>query len=257
MRDVHALARAALDLLLPPHCPSCGTEVAAQGTFCAACFGALNFVVEPLCQGCGLPFATASSGGQELLCQGCRLYPPPWRHARAAFLYDDASRRLILPLKYADRQENAAVLATHMARAGRTLLAQADLLVPVPLHRWRLFRRGFNQAALLAQCVGRLAGRPVCVDALVRTRRTRVLGTLSAAGRGEELKGALAVRSGRAALLRGRRILLIDDVLTSGATAGACAKTLLDAGARHIDVLVASRVPDPRWYHDADSADTD
>jgi ComF family protein len=255
MRRVHTLALAALDLLLPPHCPSCGTDVAGQGTFCAACFAALNFVVEPLCEGCGLPFAIA--GGQERLCQGCRAYPPPWRHTRAAFLYDDASRRLILPLKYADRQENASVLATHMARAGRTLLAQADLLVPVPLHRWRLFRRGFNQAALLAQAVGGRAGRPVCVDALRRTRRTRVLGTLSAAGRAEELSGAFEVRRRRADAVRGRRILLIDDVLTSGATAGACAKTLLDAGARHIDVLVASRVPDPRWHHEDDSADTD
>jgi ComF family protein len=256
MHRVHALALAALDLLLPPHCPSCGTDVAIQGTFCAACFAALNFVVEPLCQSCGLPFATAVAGGQDRVCQGCRVYPPPWRHARAAFLYDDASRRLILPLKYADRQENAAVLASHMARAGRTLLAQADLLVPVPLHRWRLFRRGFNQAALLAQSIGRRAGRPVCVDALRRTRRTRVLGTLSAADRGEELKGAFAVRRRRADMLRGRRVLLIDDVLTSGATAGACARTLLDAGARHIDVLVASRVADPRWY-DAGQAETD
>jgi ComF family protein len=256
MRRFSALALPALDLLLPPHCASCGTDVATAGTFCAACFAALNFVVAPLCESCGLPFAIAAAGGPDRLCQGCRIYPPPWRHARAAFLYDDASRRLILPLKYADRQENAAVLATHMARAGRTLLAQADLLVPVPLHRWRLFRRGFNQAALLAQSIGRRAGRPVCVDALARTRRTRVLGALSAADRAEELKGAFAVRRRRAGVLLGRRILLIDDVLTSGATAGACAKTLLDAGARHIDVLVASRVADPRW-HDAGKVEDD
>ncbi len=244
-------ATAALDFLLPPNCPSCGTDVAVQGTFCAACFASLTFITEPLCQSCGLPFAHAAGAGRDRICAGCTLTPPPWRHARAAFLYDDASRRLILPLKYADRQDNAGVLATHMARAGRALLAQADLLVPVPLHRWRLFRRGFNQSALLAQALARHAGRPACLDALRRTRRTRVLGALSAADRAAELAGALSIRPSRAHLVRGRRILLIDDVLTSGATAGACARTLLDAGATHIDVLVASRVPDPRWSYTA------
>jgi ComF family protein len=239
-----------LDLLLPPHCPSCGTEVATQGTFCPPCFAALNFIVSPLCESCGLPF----DAGRDRICPGCEATPPPWALARAAFLYDDASRRLILPLKYADRQDNAEVLATHMARVGRTLLAQADLLVPVPLHRWRLFRRGFNQAALLAKAVARRSGRPACVDALRRTRRTRVLGTLSAADRAAELAGAFAVRAGRAGAVRGRRVVLIDDVLTSGATAGACAKALLDAGARHVDVLVASRVPDPRWHPAARAA---
>jgi ComF family protein len=244
---MRTLARATLDLLLPPHCPSCATEVPTQGTFCFACFAALNFVTEPLCQACGLPFATAADAGRDRTCANCLAYPPPWSHARAAFLYDDASRRLILPLKYADREENAAVLATHMARAGRTLLAQADLLVPVPLHRVRLFRRGFNQAGLLAQAVARRANRPVCLDALRRARHTRVLGTLSAADRARELAGAFAIRPSRVGAVCGRRVLLIDDVLTSGSTAGACAHVLLDAGAQHVDVLVASRVPDPRW----------
>jgi ComF family protein len=247
MNRIQSLARATLDLLLPPHCPSCATEVATQGTFCPACFAALNFVTAPLCQACGLPFATASEAGHDSTCPNCRTFPPPWSHARAAFLYDDASRRLILPLKYADRQENAAVLAAHMARAGRTLLAQADVLVPVPLHRWRLFRRGFNQAGLLAQALARLANRPACLDALCRARRTRVLGSLSAADRARELAGAFTLRPSRAGAIGGRRILLIDDVLTSGSTAAACTHVLLDAGARNVDVLVASRVPDPRW----------
>jgi ComF family protein len=242
----------ALDVLLPPHCPCCGAGISAQGQICAGCFAALNFIVAPLCRSCGLPFANAAEAGRDGLCGRCRARPPAWSRARAAFLYDDASRRLILPLKYADRQENALVLGRHMARAAGRLLDQADLLVPVPLHRWRLFRRGFNQAALLARALqqrsggaGR-SGRPVCLDMLQRTRRTRVLGMLSAAERAAELAGAISVRPSRISLLHGKRVVLVDDVLTTGATIGACARALLDAGASHIDVLVAARVADPR-----------
>ena len=238
--------RSVLDFLLPPHCPSCETQVPVQGTFCAQCFGQLSFITEPLCQACGLPFASAAQAGRARLCPTCMAHPPAWGQARAALLYDDAARGLVLAMKHADRQENAAVLAPHMARAGRDLLARADVLVPVPLHRWRLFRRGFNQAALLAQALRRLGGPPAVLDGLQRTRRTQALGTLSAAARAAEMAGAVAVRPSRRAALAGRRVLLVDDVMTSGATATACTRALLDAGAAHVDVLVATRVPDPR-----------
>jgi ComF family protein len=241
-----------LDVLLPPHCPCCGGEISAQGQFCAGCFAALNFIVAPLCHCCGLPFASKAEAGPNGHCGRCRAQPPPWSRARAAFLYDDASRRLILPLKYADRQENALVLGKHMARAAGPLLEQANFLVPVPLHRWRLFRRGFNQAALLTRALQRRSGRPIALDVLQRTRRTRVLGMLSAAERAAELAGAISVRQSRAAWVRGKRILLVDDVLTTGATMGACARVLLEAGASHIDVLVAARVADPRARDDFD-----
>jgi ComF family protein len=160
-------------------------------------------------------------------------------------LYDDAARALILPFKHADRQENAAILAAHMARAGATLLAGAELLIPVPLHKKRLRARGYNQAALLAQALSRRTAIPASLDVLQRIRPTPALGELSAAARAEALDGAIAVRPRRKIALAGRRIVLIDDVLTSGATAGACARALLDAGAAHIDVMVAARVPDP------------
>jgi ComF family protein len=240
------LGIATLDLLLPPHCPACDTQVMVQGTFCPTCFSALNFITEPLCQGCGLPFASTAHAGRDRTCRTCATHPPAWRHARAALIYDDAARSLILKLKHADRQENAGILATHMARAGKHLLRDADLLVPVPLHRWRLFRRGFNQAALLAQALARRGGPPTLLDALRRTRRTRSLGALSATERARELDGAITVRPARRATLSAARVLLIDDVMTSGATASACAQALLDAGAANVDVLVASRVPDPR-----------
>ena len=245
-RLVHAWAHGLLDLLLPPHCPCCGVQIATQGTFCAACFGKLNFITAPLCTGCGLPFASRAFAGPLQLCPTCLDHSPAWREARAALIYNDAARGLILPLKHADRQENATVLAAAMARAGAALLARADLLVPVPLHRRRLCSRGFNQAALLAKALSKNAGVAALQDALRRVRATPSLGEFSAAARAEIMDGAIAIRARRAPMIAGRRILLIDDVMTSGATASSCARALLDAGAVHIDVLVAARVADPR-----------
>jgi len=155
-----------------------------------------------------------------------------FRRARAALRYDEAARQLILPFKHADRVELSGVLAAYMLRAGAELLAAADVLVPVPLHRARLLQRRYNQAALLARALGRAAGRPVMLDALVRVRGTASLGAKSA----EE----------RAAVLAGAIVLLVDDVMTSGATANACAAVLLAAGATAVDVLAAARVPAPR-----------
>jgi ComF family protein len=239
-------ARALLDLLLPPHCVACSAPVDAPGLFCAECFRLTGFISEPFCARCGVPFAHAALGGAEHLCPGCRLAPPVFQRARAALRYDAQGRRLILPFKHADRIELAAVLAPHMARAGVVLLREADLLVPVPLHWGRLFRRRYNQAALLANAVGRIAGRPSLPDALVRQRATASLGEKSAGERAAEVADAFAVRRSRVALVSGKRVLLVDDVMTSGATANACAAVLLAAGATSVDVLAAARVPDPR-----------
>jgi ComF family protein len=243
---LHALAHATLDLLLPPHCPSCGTQIATHTTLCPPCFNTLTFITDPLCQSCGLPFASRAFAGTLRLCPHCLDPPPPWRAARAALLYDEAARALVLPLKHADRQENAATLAAFMARAGAALIHRADLLIPVPLHRRRLRARGFNQAALLAAALSRRHARPHAPDALQRTRPTPSLGALSANERAEAMANAIAIRPRSAPLIRGKSILLVDDVMTSGATAAACAQALLDGGAAHIDVLVAARVPDPR-----------
>jgi predicted amidophosphoribosyltransferase len=153
---------------------------------------------------------------------------------------------VLLPLKHGDRPELASALAVMMARAGADILAGADLLVPVPLHPSRLRARRYNQSGLLAQATGRAAGVTVSLDALVRVRSTAALGELSAEQRAATVLGAFAPRRGRAEVLRGRRIILIDDVLTSGATCSACTAALLAAGATRVDVLVAARVPDPR-----------
>lgn len=250
-RWVRAGGRAALDLLLPPHCPACDTPVDRQGALCAACFGRINFISRPFCDCCGIPFAHLGQAGLGAAaagprCATCLESPPHYRHARGALRYDAASSRLILGFKYSDRVELAALLAAHMARAGASLLEQADLLVPVPLHRARLRQRRYNQAALLARALARRADRPVLVDALRRPRATPPLGDLSQSARAAALAGAFAVRESRRATLAGRRILLIDDVMTSGATANECAATLLAAGAAAVDVLAAARVPDPR-----------
>lgn len=236
--------RAALDALLPAHCLTCDVQVDAPGQLCAACFRQTQFVTEPCCDRCGAPFEAAGQGGAALTCEACRVRPPAWRRARAALRYDDQTRRIVLPFKYSDRPEMAAALAPHMARAGAALLREADVLVPVPLHRLRLLSRRYNQAALLAAAVARLSGRPAVLDALRRTRATRQLAHMSQDKRDSEVAGSIAVRPRRLARIAGARVLLIDDVLTSGATAGDCARALLAAGAAGVDVLVAARASD-------------
>jgi ComF family protein len=199
-----------------------------------------------MCRRCGVPFASAQQGGAEGLCTACLSESPLFGQARAALRYDANARRLILPFKHADRLELVEVLAPMMARAGAGLLRQAELLMPVPLHRRRLFARRYNQAALLASALGRVAGRRVLLDGMVRRRATVSLGDKTARERAAEVADAVAVHDRHAGTVAGKRVLLIDDVMTSGATANACADALLRSGAAGVDVLVAARVPDPR-----------
>ncbi len=241
-----SIAAVALDLLLPPTCVLCSAAVEAPGLLCGPCFGELTAAGEPCCLCCGVPFDLPWHAAEGGLCQRCIDTPPPFERARAALLYDNASRRLILPFKHGDRIEFAAILARLMRRSGTGLLHHADVLVPVPLHRRRLFVRRYNQAALLAQALGSMTGLPVLVDALARVAATQNLDGKTAAERRDEVATAFAVRSRRISALAGRRVLLIDDVMTSGATAAACSESLLSAGAAAVDVLVAARVPDPR-----------
>jgi len=243
MRRLVALGwtRRLLDAALPPHCLTCDNPVTEQGTQCPVCFGKLTFITEPCCARCGLPLPHA-----DAVCAACEQAPPIFDAARAPLLYDDGARSLILPLKHADRTDLALPLAGHMARAGAALLARADILVPVPLHWRRLFKRRYNQSALLARHLAARAGKPMIPDALRRIRATSPLGGLSAFERRHAVDGVFIAAPGHVLRLQGRRILLVDDVMTSGATANACARALLAAGAAAVDVLAAARVPDPR-----------
>lgn len=235
-----------LDCLMPPRCPGCGSFVQGAQNLCAPCFSTLTFISAPSCRTCGLPFAYEGEAGPGQLCPSCTHRPPPLGAVRAALSYDAASQKIILPFKHGDRTDLAVILARLMAQAGRTLLAEADLLIPVPLHRARLAARRYNQSALLAAQLARRSGKAWAPDLLRRTRRTAPLGELSAAARRKTVQGAFAVAPRSAARLAGRRVLLIDDVMTSGATLAACSVTLLQAGAARVDALVAARVPDPR-----------
>jgi ComF family protein len=251
---VRRLGIGALDLLLPPQCLTCDQPVVAAGLLCAACFRLTGFITPPFCDHCAQPvahagqFAGQRAGGpaQAPVCDDCARGPPCWQRARAALRYDEQSRLLVMRLKHADRLELVRPLARMMARAGADLLRAAPVLVPVPLHRRRLLARKFNQSALLARAIAATTGLQAVPDALRRTRKTASLGHLGREARRAEVAGAFAVRPRRAAALVGRRVLLIDDVLTSGATAGACTEALLQAGAAAVDVLVAARVPDRR-----------
>lgn len=241
----------ALDALLPPECLTCEEPVGVQGTLCAGCFAGLAFVTAPFCARCGVPFPHAGAGapdpgGAGPVCTGCLARPPAYAAARAALRYDAAAQKLVLPFKHADRTQHAGILARQMGRAGAALLARADLVAPVPLHWRRLLSRRYNQAALLSAQLARAAERPHVPDLLRRVRPTPPLGDRGAAERAALLEGVFALSRGSGPRIAGRRVLLVDDVMTSGATAEACARVLLAGGAAAVDVLAAARVPDPR-----------
>jgi len=238
--------RSALDALLPPQCLACGEIVGEPGTLCGPCWAALNFVAAPLCRTCGRPFEVAADeGAQDAVCGGCIARPPAFAAARAALLYDDASRRLVLGFKRADRTHAVPAFARWMARAGASLLAEADIVTPVPLHWSRLLARRYNQAALLANALAGLAGKRALPDLLRRRRRTPTQGGLGRSARFRNVAGAFEIVARHRAKIVDKHSLLIDDVLTTGATVEACAKALLRAGASNVSVLTLARVLRP------------
>jgi ComF family protein len=235
--------RLALDLVLPPLCPSCREALGDGVGLCAACWTKLSFIEPPYCARLGIPFLY--DPGPGLLSMEAIADPPAYDRARAAVRYDDVARALVHNFKYGDRLDLAPLMGRWMARAGRELLAEADALIPVPLHWRRLWARRFNQSASLAAAIAQPNGVPVLHSALKRVRATAQQVGLSKAQRADNVQGAFAVPPEEKGHVAGRRVLLIDDVLTSGATVDTCARALLRAGAAHVDVLTFARVVSP------------
>ena len=232
-----AILQSVIDLVLPPRCPGCRVIVGDDGRFCLACWQELQFITAPLCARCGTPFEHDMGPAAE--CGACMVEPPRYTSARAALVYGGPARKVLLALKHGDRQHLVRVMAPHMARAAVTILDRDSLIVPVPLHRWRLWRRGFNQAALLAQAIAKLSGAAIAIDALQRVKPTPASKGMGRKARAANVRGAFSVPDRNR--VAGRRIVLVDDVMTSGATADACARRLLRAGARDVHVLTFAR----------------
>ncbi|MHA6768240.1 double zinc ribbon domain-containing protein [Sphingobium ummariense] len=236
LRLLKRAAAPALDYALPPRCPGCGAIVEADHAFCLSCWSGMEFLGDPCCARCGVPFAHDRGEGAE--CGACLADPPPFDGARAVLAYGDVARTVALRLKYGRRIGLARLIARQMMR--HVAVDEAAVIVPVPLHRWRLWMRGFNQSALIADHLGRLTGLPADKLSLVRKRRTRPLRGMNPAQRARAVRGAFAMQEGHG--LKGRTVLLIDDVHTSGATAAACARVLKRSGAARVHLLCWARV---------------
>jgi ComF family protein len=234
-------AKLALDVALPTLCVACREPVDGDGV-CAACWAKLSFIAPPFCPRLGIPFVY--DPGSDMLSMEAIANPPAYARARAAVRYDDVARTLVHALKYQDRTDLAPAMGRWMARAGHELLDDADVLVPVPLHWRRAWGRRYNQSGALARVIERLTGVRMAPEALRRIRPTEQQIGLSRTQRASNVQGAFKVATDRQSLIAGRRVVLVDDVLTSGATVDACARALLRAKAASVDVLVFARVVD-------------
>ncbi|MET0362465.1 MAG: ComF family protein [Sphingobium sp.] len=242
MNPLRQFATAILDFALPSRCPNCLDIVEEQHSFCGPCWRSIQFLGDPCCATCGVPFDYDLGPGAQ--CGACLADPPPFDRARAVMAYGKVARTVTLRFKYGRRTGHARLIARHMARHLVDVPMEGVLLIPVPLDRWRLWARGFNQSALIATALAREAGGEAANDMLVRTRRTPPLRRMSAARRRKLVKGAFAVAPDRVERLRGRHVVLIDDIRTTGSTAAACARALRRQGAARVDLLCWAQVLD-------------
>ncbi|PRD40941.1 amidophosphoribosyltransferase [Phyllobacterium phragmitis] len=234
------LAEQVAGLLFPPQCSGCGREVSDPGTVCGTCWSRLRFIDRPYCAVMGTPFA--HDLGENFLSAEAIADPPPFQRVRAAVVHDGVPRRMVVGLKYHDQTNLAPWMARWMVRAGGELIADCDVIVPVPLHAFRFWARRFNQAAELARAVARQTDKPFEPEALLRVKRTRQQVGLATTERQRNVSGAFRVPQAEAIKISGRNILLIDDVYTTGATVKAATRALLRAHAASVDILTFSRV---------------
>ncbi len=242
------IGRGAADAILPPGCTACGADTATGWSLCARCWGETAFLASNGCVTCGREIPALGSrpdaAPHGLRCASCQRHPPLWDRGAAVLAYEGAGRHLVLGLKHGDRLDTLPMLGSWMLRAGGGLLAEADLIIPVPMHWTRRLARRFNQSAELALAAARAAGRAAAFapDLLRRVRRTPSQDGRDRAARAENLKGAFALAPGVAPRIAGRRVLLVDDVLTTGATLNGCTEVCRGAGAAAIHILVLALV---------------
>ncbi|WP_421725402.1 ComF family protein [Bauldia sp.] len=237
---LRALAGGLADLALPPQCLACQRTTASHGGLCPACWGELRLIEKPFCPRLAIPFAYDL--GPEAVSAEAIADPPPFDRMRAVACFDGVARALVHGLKYRDRTELARWIGGWMARSAVEVLAEADVVVPVPLHRWRLWRRRFNQSAVLARELARTATVPFAPAALQRVRATAQQVGLSATERDRNVRGAFRVPPASRAEIAGKRVVLVDDVYTTGATTRAATRALIRSGATAVDVVVFARV---------------
>lgn len=247
MREIYGqlanLVHQAVDTVLPPRCIITGDPVERQGMIAAGAWAELDFIAPPFCDCCGFPFEFEAGGGS--LCGTCLVERPPYETARAALKYNDSSRDLILGFKHADKLHSVLAFTPWLKRAGEEMLKDADYLVPVPLHRWRLIARRYNQSALIAQALARETKIPCLLEALTRTRDTPSQGHLNAKERFKNVKRAFALNPKIKEQIKDKTIVLVDDVYTTGATVTECAEALLKGRAGKVHVLTLARVARP------------
>jgi ComF family protein len=231
----------AVSLIYPPRCLCCGGKVESDFGLCGPCWGETPFIGGAICDTCGSPLP-GDDRGERLKCDDCMITPRPWARGRAALVYRDNAKRLVLALKHGDRQEIAEPAALWMARAIEDLKLENALIAPIPLHWMRLLKRRYNQSALLGQALARYTGLPVCPDLLQRPRRTQSMDGLTKEVRFTSVKGAMRVHPRRRHRIVSRPVLLVDDVMTSGATLSAATDACLAAGSGPVYVVTLARV---------------
>ncbi len=234
-----------LDMLLPPRCFACGEDVQDHGGQCVACWSKIDFISHPLCTCCGVPFDYVSNqeeGAAGLICGDCALTKNAFDQARAVFLYDDHSKKMILSFKHGDRHEGVPAFANWLWGAAKIWQDEIDIIMPVPLHWRRLFKRRFNQAAEMAHAVGKVTGLEVDATSLKRHKPTRSQFGLGARQRQKNVKSAFSINEKGKVGVKGKTILLVDDVMTTGATLNACAKALKKAGVVKVYAVSLARV---------------